>query len=431
MKRNRRRNPLYLCLRQNSPAAFECLLTVLCGNDEFSDERIVERTDPVALVDTVVDADSHSCRRSIRFERSRCRIELLVGIFGVDPELHRNTSRVDFGLLEREFFTCSDAELLFDDIDARHRFGDRVFDLNPSVYLEEVEVTVLVEELDGAGTAVPGFGNARSGGFTKLLPRLFVEDRRGRLLDEFLLTTLHRAVAFVEMADGPVAVTDDLNLDMARVLEEALDVDSVVVEVRFALTFGVRERLLGFLGAGDDFQPTTAATAVRLDRDRVAVFVGEGFHLVRIINRFVRSRNDRDARGVHNGSRLGFFTEVGHHVRRGADPDELGLLDPTGECLVLREEPVARMDRVGPSFGCCVQQRLLIEIALARDRGSHMSRLVGAANVFRRFVGVAVYGDRLDSEFVRCLYHSDCYFATFRDEYFVNHLLENPLQRLL
>jgi len=130
-----------------------------------------------------------------------------------------------------------------------------VFDLDPSVHLEEVEVTVLVEELDGAGAAVPGFGNARSGGFTEFLPRLFVEDRRGRLLDEFLLTTLYRAVAFVEMADGPVAVADDLNLNMAWVLEEALDVDSVVVEVCLALTFGVRERLLGLLGTGNDFSP--------------------------------------------------------------------------------------------------------------------------------------------------------------------------------
>jgi len=84
------------------------------------------------------------------------------------------------------------------------------------------------------------------------------------------------------------------------------------------------------------------------------------------------------------------------------------------------------MDRIGPSFGCCVQQRLLIEIALAGDRGSHVSGLVGAANVFRCFVGVAVHGDRLDSKFLRCLYHADCYFASIRDEYFVNHLLENP-----
>ena len=61
------------------------------------------------------------------------------------------------------------------------------------------------------------------------------DGRRGRLLDELLVTALDRAVALAEMDDVAVRVGEHLHLDVARIVEVALDVHRGVGEVRLAL----------------------------------------------------------------------------------------------------------------------------------------------------------------------------------------------------
>ena len=52
---------------------------------------------------------------------------------------------------ERQRLAGRDPDLLGDEVEPGHHLGDRVLDLEPGVHLEEEEVAVLVEELDGAG----------------------------------------------------------------------------------------------------------------------------------------------------------------------------------------------------------------------------------------------------------------------------------------
>ena len=48
-----------------------------------------------------------------------------------------------------------DPELLFDQIESRHHFRDRVLDLNPRVHFKKIELSVRCEhELDGARAGV-------------------------------------------------------------------------------------------------------------------------------------------------------------------------------------------------------------------------------------------------------------------------------------
>ena len=61
----------------------------------------------------------------------------------------------DVSLAKREWLSGGDHDLLFDQIDARDHFGDRVFDLNPGVDLDEVEIVVRIDqELTGSGIHV-------------------------------------------------------------------------------------------------------------------------------------------------------------------------------------------------------------------------------------------------------------------------------------
>ena len=46
------------------------------------------------------------------------------------------------------------AQLPLDEVEAGHELGDGVLDLEAGVHLQEVELAVLVEELDGAGVDV-------------------------------------------------------------------------------------------------------------------------------------------------------------------------------------------------------------------------------------------------------------------------------------
>src|SRR3546814_4600761 len=81
-----------------------------------------------------------------------------------------------------------------------------MLDLQAGVHLDEIELAVLVEELDGAGAAVAelahGLGDTRADGLA--LGR--VECRRQRLLQHLLVTALQRAVALAEVDRATLAV---------------------------------------------------------------------------------------------------------------------------------------------------------------------------------------------------------------------------------
>lgn len=61
-----------------------------------------------------------------------------------------------------KLFAGGDTNLFLDEVDTGDEFSDRVLDLNTSVHFDEVELTVFVEELKSACTAVPDFAAAFS-----------------------------------------------------------------------------------------------------------------------------------------------------------------------------------------------------------------------------------------------------------------------------
>ena len=64
----------------------------------------------------------------------------MLGVFGVDARLDRRAAAGDFGLRQRQALARGDAELPLDEIEPRHRLGDRMLDLQAGVHLEEIEV---------------------------------------------------------------------------------------------------------------------------------------------------------------------------------------------------------------------------------------------------------------------------------------------------
>ena len=68
--------------------------------------------------------------------------------------------------------------------------------------------------------------------------------RRGRLLDQLLVAALDRAVALAQVDHVAVRVGEHLDLDVARILQVALQIDGGVGEELLALARGPLERVL-------------------------------------------------------------------------------------------------------------------------------------------------------------------------------------------
>src|SRR5271169_2997399 len=153
-----------------------------------------------------------------------------VGALGVDAALDGVAAQLDVGLAIAEPGARGDEELLADDVEAADHLGDRVFDLQARIHLDEKEFTVLIEEFEGANALVAELAQCLDGERAELIALFLVECGRGRLFEYLLMRALERAVALAEMNDPAPAVTNDLDLDMTRPLEVTFEIDLAAAE---------------------------------------------------------------------------------------------------------------------------------------------------------------------------------------------------------
>ena len=142
-----------------------------------------------------------------------------------------------------------DAQLLGDEVEPGDLLGDAVLDLQARVHLEEAELAVLVEASRRCPRSRSRSPRATFTAASPIAARI-VGDRagRGRFLDELLVPALRRAVAVAEVHAVAVRVGEDLQLDVARAGEVALDVALGPAEVRLRLALRRLERAGGVVG---------------------------------------------------------------------------------------------------------------------------------------------------------------------------------------
>src|SRR4051812_9453367 len=204
------------------------------------------------------------------------------------------------------------------------------------------------------------------------------------------MSPLNRAVALAEVDDVALRIRQHLDLDMARVLEVALDVHGGIGEVGLSLAPGGLEGPLGFGPIANDLEPLAAAPRGRLDRDRPAKLVAEPANLLGGFDRSSDAGDDRDAGGAHSLARFDLRPHRLDRLRWRPDPDEAVLAAGACEARVLREEAVPRMDRLSAGPPCSVEDPLLIQVALCRRTAPEAMCLVGVGHVRRAPVDVRV-----------------------------------------
>src|SRR5262249_21431284 len=223
--------------------------------------------------------------------------------------------------------------------------------------------------------------------------------RRRRLLDQFLMPqVLHGTLPLAEVNDAAVLVREYLHLDVARLLQELLQIDVGTAERRGRLAPRHLQLARQLLFVLDETDAAPAAAVRRLDEQRVTAAVREPERLVFAGDDAVGTGDDRDAGGPHQLPRRRLVPHLLHDGRRRPDELEAARLAGIGEAGVLREEADAGMDglRAGDMRGA--DDVGGVQIAVLRRRWADTDGLVRLAH--RQGVGVRrrIDDDGLDLE---------------------------------
>ncbi len=318
-------------------------------------------------------------------------------------------------------FAAGDAELLADQVDAGHLLGDRVLHLQPGVDLQEGDDSVLAyEELAGAGASVAGLLQDGFGRAHHLGVLLTGQERCRRLLNQLLVAPLQRAVSGRHDDDVAVVVGQALGLDVARLVQVALDEALAAAECGDRLAGGGVEQLGDLLHGACDFHPSAAAAEDRLDGDRETVLLGEGHDLFAALHRV-------GGAGDHVCVRLGGDMAGLDLVAQGldrfggwADPDQPGVENCLGERGILGQEPIAGVNRVCAGFDGDGQKLLLHQVGVARSRPAKGVGLVRNFDVQRVTVRVGVNGNRSNPAVLACTSDTDGDLAAVCDQHFAD-----------
>jgi hypothetical protein len=160
-------------------------------------------------------------------------------------------------------------ESCLDEIDARGALGDRVFDLNARIDLDEIELAGVgvLQKFHRAGGPIAHGAADLERRLAQIAALRVAQKRRRRAFHDLLIAALHCAVAFEQVHEVAVRVADDLHLDMARAAHEFLEIDLVLAEGRLRLAPRSRNRLDQGRVVLDDAHAAAAAAPARLEHD--------------------------------------------------------------------------------------------------------------------------------------------------------------------
>src|SRR5471030_113259 len=333
--------------RQRDLHAADRLFARGAVSDDLADHRIVVRRYIVTGIGVRINADAGAARRVPGGDAARRRREL-ERVLGVDAALDGVAGQHHVALAEAQLLAVGDADLFLHDVDAGDHFGDRVFDLHAGVHLDELELAVFIQELEGAGAAVADLAASFGAAVADFFDQLARDAGRWRLFDDLLVAALHRAVALAQPDGVFVFVGQDLDFHVTRIFQILLHIDFRIAEggARFGLghRHGVDQCCFGIHHA----HAAATAAASRLDDDRVADLARNLHDRLWIIRqRAVRTWHARYA-GLDHGLLGGdLVAHQADRFRAGADEDEAGFFHAFGEVGVFRQEAIPRVDCFG------------------------------------------------------------------------------------
>ena len=178
------------------------------------------------------------------------------------------------------------------------------------------------------------------------LAHVFRHAGGGRFLDHFLAAALQRAVALIEVDRAAMAVAEDLHLDMAGLLDELFQHDAAIAKGGLCLAHGAFELAGEIRLPGDKSDTPAPAARDGLDQDRIANLVGFLFERLCVLRLAAIAGQHGDARLFCDTFGFVLETHLADGLRFRADPDQASFFDGVSKVCILREETIARMDRL-------------------------------------------------------------------------------------
>lgn len=267
--------------------------------DQRRGNRILTSNNCAGEAITAIKADTVTTSGTVNLNLSGIRRELLRWVLGRDSALDSESPRGDAVLGQTKLgqrSTGSNLDLGSNDIDTSNLFSDGVLDLDSGIDLDEVVSVLLVDqELSGTSVAVVDRLGELDGVVEESLA-----DIRGQILgwgklDDLLMSALDGAVTLVQVDDVAVVVSEELDLNVLGLVEEALDENGAVAEGGLGLGGGAVKGLLERLLLADDTHTAATATVGGLDDDGEAVFVSELLDVLELLDGALGTGDDRDA----------------------------------------------------------------------------------------------------------------------------------------
>ena len=263
-----------LAQRPAGPAQQQAPVVARTVHDQLGEQRVVVGGDLVAHARGGVDAHARPVGQIEHGEAAGGGAAGAVRRhrLGIDAKLHRAAAG---GVGRRQRLVLQPAaqrqpELEGDQIEARHRLGHRVLDLQARVHLQEMEALALDQELHRADAAIVDMGADAPRGLEQPVAQLGGKAACGGKLDQLLALALEAALPVAEDRHGARSVARDLDLDMARALDQRFGIEPPVAECRLRLRAAAGERLCGLAGVADDADPAAAAAGDGLEHHRPA-----------------------------------------------------------------------------------------------------------------------------------------------------------------
>ena len=214
----------------------------------------------------------------------------------------------------------------------------------------------------------------------------------GRLLDQFLVPALDRAVTRPQVDDVAVGVGEDLDLHVAGPGEVLLEVALRAPKALLGLPLG---RLQGVCRLGwrrDHPHAPAAAAERRFDGHGPPERLAELDHLAGVRQRRAGPGHGGHARSCGRRPAADLVPHDLDRLGRRPHPGRSCLDDGLGKAGVLGQETVARMDGVGVRTTDDVDEPVDRQVALRRARATQEVSLVGHSHVHGSAVGLGVDG---------------------------------------
>ena len=404
------------------------LLAGVAVNDELGNHRVVVGRYAVVGVKVAVHPHARPARRVPQGDAARRGCEF-VGVFGVDAALERMAAHGDVALAERQLLTGGHHDLRAHDVNARDPLCQRMFHLHAGVHLDEIELAVFVQKLESARIAIADFLAGAHAAVANALNQATRNARCRRLFNHLLVAALHGAVAFAQKNGILVIVGDDLNLDMARVLQEFFHVHRRIAKRRAGFGArhgnGVEQRSFGMHHA----HAASAAAASSLDDDRIADLFGDALELSGVFGQFAI----RAGHAGHAGLDHGLFGRylVAHDadgIGCWADEGEAAFFHALGKIGVFGQKAVAGVNGFGICYLGSRNNGRHIEIALRRRCRPDTDGFVGELDVFGVAIGFGINHDRLDAHFLAGTLDAQGDFTPVGYQYFLEHKEDPAIQ---